>query len=74
MFVSICGIWVEKSFSQGLKTPKNMENQLKNESFAYSDETSWPVNGELWYLWLFVTNIVNSFDWTTKNRIVYKKS
>src|SRR3989338_9151602 len=33
-----------------------MENKIKNENFAYSDETSWPVNGELWYLWLFVTN------------------
>lgn len=32
-----------------------MENRIKNESFAYSDETSWPVNGRLWYLWLFVT-------------------
>ncbi len=32
-----------------------MENKIKNEDFAYSDETSWPVNGEQWYLWLFVT-------------------
>ncbi len=32
-----------------------MENKIKNENFAYSDETSWPVNGELWYLWLLVT-------------------
>src|SRR3989338_6820796 len=32
-----------------------IESELKNEDYAYSDETSWPVNGELWYLWLFVT-------------------
>ena len=32
-----------------------IENEIKNESYAYSDETSWPVNGELWYLWMFVT-------------------
>ena len=32
-----------------------IESELKNENYAYSDETSWPVNGELWYLWLFVT-------------------
>lgn len=32
-----------------------MESGIKNEDFAYSDETSWPVNGKLWYLWLFVT-------------------
>ena len=33
----------------------NIENELKNENYAYSDETSWPVNGKQWYLWLFVT-------------------
>ncbi|MBU4085999.1 MAG: IS66 family transposase [Nanoarchaeota archaeon] len=32
-----------------------IENELKNEDYVYSDETSWPVNGELWYLWMFVT-------------------
>jgi len=32
-----------------------IESELKNEDYAYSDETSWPVNGERWYLWLFVT-------------------
>ena len=32
-----------------------IENQLKNENYAHSDETSWPVNGVLWYLWMFVT-------------------
>lgn len=32
-----------------------IENELRKENYAYSDETSWPVNGELWYLWLFVT-------------------
>jgi transposase len=36
-------------------TYDKMESMMKNESFAYSDETSWPVNGENWYLWLFVT-------------------
>ena len=32
-----------------------IEDKIKEEGFAYSDETSWPVNGMLWYLWLFVT-------------------
>jgi len=32
-----------------------MEGEIKNENYAYSDETSWPVNGVGWYLWLFVT-------------------
>ncbi len=32
-----------------------IENELKNQDYAYSDETSWSVNGEGWYLWLFVT-------------------
>src|SRR3989338_11362652 len=32
-----------------------IENEIKNQGYAYSDETSWPVNGMLWYLWLFVT-------------------
>jgi hypothetical protein len=32
-----------------------IESEIKNEDYAYSDETSWPVNGERWYLWLFVT-------------------
>jgi transposase len=33
----------------------NFENELKNQEYAYSDETSWPVDGKQWYLWLFVT-------------------
>jgi len=32
-----------------------IEAEIKNENYAYSDETSWPVNGMRWYLWLFVT-------------------
>ena len=32
-----------------------IEDELKKEDYAYSDETSWPVNGVRWYLWLFVT-------------------
>ncbi|MDO8622670.1 MAG: IS66 family transposase [archaeon] len=32
-----------------------IEDELKNQDYAYSDETSWPVNGIRWYLWLFVT-------------------
>ena len=32
-----------------------IESELKSQDYAYSDETSWPVNGERWYLWLFVT-------------------
>ena len=32
-----------------------IESELKKESYSYTDETSWPVNGELWYLWMIVT-------------------
>ena len=32
-----------------------IEDKIKNENYAYSDETSWPVNGLRWYLWLLVT-------------------
>src|SRR3989338_7413281 len=32
-----------------------MEDEIKKENYAYSDETSWPVNGVQWYLWLLVT-------------------
>ena len=32
-----------------------IESEIKTENYAYSDETSWPVNGMQWYLWLFVT-------------------
>src|SRR3989344_367551 len=33
-----------------------IEEELKNQDYVYSDETSWPVNGELWYLWMIVTS------------------
>ena len=39
-----------------------IENEIKKEDYAYSDETSWPVNGEGWYLWQFVTK---NFVFTT---------
>ncbi|MEK6836331.1 MAG: IS66 family transposase, partial [Nanoarchaeota archaeon] len=32
-----------------------IESEIKKEDYAYSDETSWPVNGIRWYLWLLVT-------------------
>ncbi len=32
-----------------------IEEELKNENYANCDETSWPVNGMQWYLWMFVT-------------------
>jgi hypothetical protein len=32
-----------------------IEDELKKEDYAYSDETSWPVNGESWFLWMLVT-------------------
>ncbi len=32
-----------------------IESEIRNQDYAYSDETSWPVNGVGWYLWLFVT-------------------
>src|SRR3989344_1562832 len=34
----------------------NISNFFKNEDYAYSDETSWPVNGVRWYLWLLITS------------------
>src|SRR3989344_1972924 len=33
-----------------------IESEIKNEDYAYSDETSWPVNGVRWYLWLLITS------------------
>ena len=33
-----------------------IEDEIKNEDHAYSDETSWPVNGIRWYLWMIVTS------------------
>ncbi len=33
-----------------------IEHKLKNQAYAYSDETSWPVNGIRWYLWMIVTS------------------
>ena len=32
-----------------------MESEIKNELYANCDETSWPVNGMQWYLWMIVT-------------------
>ena len=32
-----------------------MESEIKNEPYANCDETSWPVNGMQWYLWMIVT-------------------
>lgn len=32
-----------------------IEEKIAGEEYAYSDETSWPVDGEKWFLWLFVT-------------------
>jgi len=32
-----------------------IEAEIKTENYAYSDETSWPVNGMRWYLWMIVT-------------------
>ena len=45
-----------KNIAEKLEPSYNkIENELKNENYAYSDETSWPVNGEGWYLWMLVT-------------------
>ncbi len=35
---------------------KKIEEELKNQDFANCDETSWPVNGMQWYLWMIVTS------------------
>ena len=32
-----------------------IEEKLKEENFANCDETSWPVNGLRWYLWMIIT-------------------
>src|SRR4030043_393269 len=32
-----------------------LEEELPKTNYSYSDETSWPVNGMQWYLWLFIT-------------------
>lgn len=33
-----------------------IESEIKKENYAHSDETSWPVNGMQWYLWVIVTS------------------
>ena len=44
----------------------NLKEELPKTKQFNGDETSWPVNGALWYLWLFVTtnlvfiHIINS--------------
>lgn len=34
---------------------KNFEEKLPETDYSHSDETSWPVDGQPWWLWLFVT-------------------
>ena len=34
---------------------KKFEEKLGKTGYSHSDETSWPVNGQPWWLWLFVT-------------------
>lgn len=34
---------------------KKFEEKLSETDYAHSDETSWPVNGSQWWLWLFTT-------------------
>jgi hypothetical protein len=34
---------------------KGFEEKLSNTAYSHSDETSWPVNGSGWWLWLFAT-------------------
>ena len=59
-----------KSISNKLEPSYNkMESELKNENYAYSDETSWPVNGIRWYLWMLVTkNFVFMLEHKTLKR------
>lgn len=33
-----------------------LQERLKETEYSHSDETSWPVNGILWWLWLFITS------------------
>lgn len=35
---------------------KKYEERLKITEYSHGDETSWPVNGILWWLWLFITS------------------
>lgn len=34
---------------------KQFEDKLNKSAYSHSDETSWPVNGDGWWLWLFAT-------------------
>jgi len=42
--------------SDSLKPSYNLiKEETQNSSFSHSDETSWPVDGKNWWLWLFIT-------------------
>ena len=46
---------IERVASQLEPSYKNFEEKLGETDYSHSDETSWPVNGEAWWLWLFTT-------------------
>lgn len=46
---------IERVATQLEPSYKNFEERLTETEYAHSDETSWPVNGQPWWLWLFVT-------------------
>jgi len=39
-----------------------MKDDLKNSIHSYCDETSWPVDGKRYYLWIFITNNCTLID------------
>ena len=45
-----------KRVSDSLKPSYNIiKEETQKSSFSHSDETSWPVDGKKWWLWLFIT-------------------
>lgn len=46
---------VERVASHLEPSYKDFEGRLSKTEYSHSDETSWFVNGEVWWLWLFTT-------------------
>lgn len=46
---------IERVAAQLEPSYKELEEQLPLANYSHGDETSWPVNGMQWWLWLFIT-------------------
>lgn len=46
---------IERVANQLEPSYKEFEEKMSEVDYSHSDETSWPVNGQQWWLWLFVT-------------------